>query len=835
MKKGSKLKSILIGVACIAGTLMPSFSQAQYKTEAPVKDISVVSSNVVPVKTLTKTIDYSTMKPVQELQTETVSYTTPQEGFGRGLTYVPAEDFFYDENSSEVISNNTDNSTTLGYEFANPFMQHYWKHGGDVTNPTFIYASGDVNQDGVTNRDDLPLVPGSNLDEADLDGINGPGTQDDYNVLESWLKNQIPYLPHNFELHKTEAEKISWHEKMIAIDNTNTLPLGDCDYFSYQTEINTDGTWNLSGAPLNWDVLDSLGNGDLNYPVCQVETRYQNWDAHRINAVLVGADPLEFTDWYLFEPQTDQRQYGGDPSVNDIANFKNYAYFESPITFQFVYSLEPIVNFDLDNVTGQPLGPGVPRSGPIPLVLTKPEKFNYIHIEGHASNDTVVDYPSTFRGEVIGEADWATAYSSMDSTTQTGGEWDYTKYNFEEYTKLGAESDSSMWIDTVYTALDNFYGMPTHKTIVQDTTKSDFTYVYDGTPMLYSAWASNGIPASEGEDNCGVFAIGRRQISGQGPEGTCSFLEFTDVKRDSIYDPSHNWRITDISTPVSLDDHYWTYSPPGGILYYEDEQIVANTGGVWTAENPTGIDVLPDQNPPILNSTYSGDSLSPFHYNAGYDILQNSADTMCYDTIEGLQHITIYKPNALVCTNLETIQDTFYIGENEIIDPSLIWEPIYQDTLETWFPTFYTYGETVINVTPTDSIVGIDFTGHENICNTTMAGPSYIVKKDIITGINESGLEKRTKNIFLPYPNPTHSGKMNVKINPNFENIKNIYWEAYDMIGRLVDFSKEQISPEMKEFKVDLSKNANGIYSIVFTGDDGTKLLEVDKVMINKR
>ena len=155
--------------------------------------------------------------------------------------------------------------------------------------------------------------------------------------------------------------------------------------------------------------------------------------------------------------------------------------------------------------------------------------------------------------------------------------------------------------------------------------------------------------------------------------------------------------------------------------------------------------------------------------------------------------------------------------------------------METWWPTYYNWNKEIVQVTPTDSIFRLDFTGHEDITNTSFIGPDYIIKKARPVGISENGLEKRTKDLFTPYPNPTHSGKMNVRINPNSENIKNIYWEAYDLAGRLVDNSKEKISPEMREFDIDLSGKANGMYSIVFTGDNGKKLLEVDKVIVNKK
>jgi len=266
-----------------------------------------------------------------------------------------------------------------------------------------------------------------------------------------------------------------------------------------------------------------------------------------------------------------------------------------------------------------------------------------------------------------------------------------------------------------------------------------------------------------------------------------------------------------------MDPHYWDYFPYNWTLYYKDELIPSNTGGLPIAENPIpGVEVITNQNPPIVNSTYDPDSLSSQHYNWQFDWSHEANDTICYHSINGLQHVNVYKPNALEWTNPETIQDTFYLGKDDIVHPSYIYEPEYQDSLETWWPTYYTYNQNLITVTPTDSIFRLDFTGHEDITNSSFVGPDYIVKKARPVGINENGLEKRTKDLFMPYPNPTHSGKINVKINSMDEGLRKVYWEAYDMQGRLVDFSKEEIFPTMNEFDIDLSGHKKGAYTIRF-------------------
>jgi len=500
---------------------------------------------------------------------------------------------------------------------------------------------------------------------------------------------------------------------------------------------------------------------------------------------------------------------------NSFANIKKYVYFWSELFGQYDYTMAPVINFDLNNGNAT-----ITYQDP-DLVTQKPSKLNYIHIGGQKPADVTVNVEDGLNpnvtGEATGYADWASAYYSDDSTTQAGSTWDSTFYNYQLFRSWKAESDSSNIIDTTYASTNPIYGRPAQIITVQDTAKPVFTYVYNGTPMLFSNWNNNGIPLSEGSDNSGVFAINRQEISGPGPAGTCSAYEFTHVLRDNIYDPSHNSRIEEISTQVSMDPHYWDYFPYNWTLYYKDELIPSNTGGLPIAENPIpGVEVITNQNPPIVNSTYDPDSLSSQHYNWQFDWSHEANDTICYHSINGLQHVNVYKPNALEWTNPETIQDTFYLGKDDIVHPSYIYEPEYQDSLETWWPTYYTYNQNLITVTPTDSIFRLDFTGHEDITNSSFVGPDYIVKKARPVGINENGLEKRTKDLFMPYPNPTHSGKINVKINSMDEGLRKVYWEAYDMQGRLVDFSKEEIFPSMNEFDIDLSGHKKGAYTIRF-------------------
>ena len=824
MKKGSKLASIVTGAALVVAPTISGYAQAPQESVMPLKGNTYVSTNMVPVKNLKKTIDYQTLKPVEELQEETVSYMDRSEGIQMGYSYVPSEDKLYDKPSSEkIIEYQMENTTSFyGDQALNPFVQPNYENAGEFH--LSYYGSGNVAGDNgtindVLNWDDYNAILGSTMEEADVDGDGNPGTQADKNMLESYLTDQIPYLPAHYELNKTTSEKESWFENYyINVEQSNTIPpVGGwgCAQYAMQFHTNSSGIENISGAFNYPSVYDTIDNFQGNMMVYETNTRSENNVGHAINAILVGENPTNFNDWYFYEPQNDTRVYPGTPSMepNSFANIKKYVYFWSDFLSQYIYDMLPVINFDLNNGNAS-----VTFQHP-DLVTSKPSKLNYIHIGGQKPSDATVNVEDglnpSVTGEATGYADWATSYYSDDSTTQAGGNWDSTFYNYDLFRSWWAKSDSNNIIDTTYASINPIYNRPAQIITVQDTAKPIFTYIYNGTSMIYTEWVANGIPFSEGSDNSGVFAIDRQNIAGPGPAGTCSAYEFTDVKRDSIYDPSHNWRVTEISTPIEMNPNYWDYFPYNWSLYYKDEIIPANTGGLPTADNPIPeVEVFTNQNPPMINSTYDPDSLSAQHYNWQFDWAHEANDTLCYNSIEGLQHVNVYKPNALVTTSFP--ESPLYIGKNDPVGPPFTGEPTYQDTLENWWPTYYNHWIELDSVSPTDSIFNIYFTGHEDITGTQTPDSVQVVVKDRDVGINENGLEKWTKDIFLPYPNPTHSGKVNVKINSMDKGLRKAYWEAYDMQGRLVDFSKKEIFHKMDEFQIDLSGHEKGEYLIRF-------------------
>ncbi|MCF8242436.1 MAG: T9SS type A sorting domain-containing protein [Melioribacteraceae bacterium] len=217
----------------------------------------------------------------------------------------------------------------------------YWEKGA-----LEYYGSGDVNNDGVIGYFDLNAMEEGVLnDMADVDGDSTGSSEIDRQILQDYLEGNIDFLPGQWN-HLKPSEKISWVEKMIEIDPTDENPyvpypeenFYDCGWFAKEMLVNNFGVDNF-GNYAYYDKLLQHGdeNARFNIPVYVVNTKsYPEGDdppvGHFINAVLVGdpnesderysEDPTNFNHWYFFEPQTDERVFPGDFSMNPNEDVK---------------------------------------------------------------------------------------------------------------------------------------------------------------------------------------------------------------------------------------------------------------------------------------------------------------------------------------------------------------------------------------------------------------------------------------------------------------------------------------------------------------------------------
>ncbi len=198
------------------------------------------------------------------------------------------------------------------------------------------YGSGDVNNDGVIDFNDVSAMQnGETNDRADIDGDGTPSTENDQQILMNYLNGNIRYLPSHWN-YLNGIEKRNWVQKMLAIDSVNYnpyIPDGDsiytCVEFSKEMLINNFGVDSLINYIGYWKFLNHGDeNARFNIPVYMVFTKIQvqseNPTGHVISGVLVGPNdtthfqenPLNFNEWYFFEPEDDGEVHPGDPEMN---------------------------------------------------------------------------------------------------------------------------------------------------------------------------------------------------------------------------------------------------------------------------------------------------------------------------------------------------------------------------------------------------------------------------------------------------------------------------------------------------------------------------------------
>jgi hypothetical protein len=837
MKRASKLVSTLVGASMALVPTLHGFSQSDsynvnYEPKTPLKSKTIVSSDIVPVKNLKKTIDCQTLKPVKELQEETVSYVDRNEGFSLGYIYVPSEDKFYDKNSSEKISKmdgveNREVTNFYGDICLNPYAQPDLKHveGEEHIKTLDYYGSGNVagangTASDVLTWDDYNAIFGSNIYQADVDRDGISGTQADKNLLEDYLLDEIPYLPSHFELLQTEAEKENWSQTFTDIDSLHSQSWNICTDATIQGQVDASGIENIAGSGLNFSIIDTTKNALHNGPYYMVSTVTQDGTAHSVNAVLVGISPADFNDWQFREPQNGAIVTPGSPSMNP----NSYADIEKLVYFgdgqgNYYYDFVPLINFDLNNGN-----PTIVLQHP-DLVTSKPDKFNYIHIGGQKPADATVNIEDgidpSVTGEATGYADWATPYYSDDSTTQSGSVWDSTYYNYDLFRGWRAVSDSNNIIDTTYASINPIYNRPDQVIHVQDISDPEFTSVYGNQSIPYSQWLG-GIPLSQGSDNCGLFQIVRNENSTQGSSpDSCNFYNFDVTVHDSIFDPSNNWRDTTFTVNVYLDPHQFLGFPGPSQVEYKDELTTDDTGGLPEgAFNPNGIDVFVNQNPNKINSTQDPDTLSKWHYWYDFDWNHNAYDTICGDNIYQDQHVTVIEINPPFWSYVTP--DTTVIEGTNLHPDNLGWS-VATDTVTPVTPEV-NYWDELIEEVPDVYRVWERHWNAVDLSGTNAPDTSSYITEDLQTGVinNLGSLEKKLHF----YPNPT-SGKFNVRYET--DQPSRVAAEIYDASGRLVDHDIDTYMPGESRLEFDISDKAAGIYFIELSIDG--KTIFKDKIL----
>lgn len=239
------------------------------------------------------------------------------------------------------------------------------------------YGSLDVKKDNTLNWDDYNkmIVEAPQIDEADIDGDSLRSTATDQQLASDYFNGTLQYLPSDWDASNRD-EKVSWLDKTLAIDQTDTITPNPSNWvsknYAIQTFLNFHGFEKLDASHNNIPEKYSKDNlGRFNIPVYYTGLSTPSF-AHGMNACLVGEDPTNFYDWQFIEPQNnhldDLLEFGVNwfpPETSTITITKPYE-FDDPDGNYF--NVRFLVEFKIDS-TGAPVLNGNPNPN---LLLTKP-------------------------------------------------------------------------------------------------------------------------------------------------------------------------------------------------------------------------------------------------------------------------------------------------------------------------------------------------------------------------------------------------------------------------------------------------------------------------------
>ncbi len=238
------------------------------------------------------------------------------------------------------------------------------------------YGSGDVNDDGYVDSVDLQAMKsGVKNDYSDINGNGVQSDSEDKEILRQYLNGEISKLPGQWN-NLGRSEKISWLNKMLAIDKTDELQyipgIFECTGFSYLTQFNFGGMENMDNFEFReFYKSKGLTNNRFNITTYNVSVKSNKspgdatseGEGHRICGVFVGAenegekdDPFDFYQWYFFEPQNDKEVKMGDWNMDINENATIYWMGWQPnISENWKHSNNQMIHFELNG--GNPYVP----------------------------------------------------------------------------------------------------------------------------------------------------------------------------------------------------------------------------------------------------------------------------------------------------------------------------------------------------------------------------------------------------------------------------------------------------------------------------------------------
>ncbi|MBI9033694.1 MAG: T9SS type A sorting domain-containing protein [Bacteroidales bacterium] len=209
-------------------------------------------------------------------------------------------------------------------------------------------------------------------------------------------------------------------------DGINASSSGwDCNQYARQNaSINLGGVYDIENSELNSGSgnlpYDFSGNGDGETPAYTVITTTTDGTPHRIGGAFVGSsegveynNASDFSQWYFWEPQTDETVTPGDfsMSANNEITIKWFGYTYDQTWNTWGYEEKNILKFDLNN--------GVPAlTYEVPNFTSHWTPLDQIQNPANTSGEFPIDESVAANGVPTGLY-LGTNYTVLDQSSQT--------------------------------------------------------------------------------------------------------------------------------------------------------------------------------------------------------------------------------------------------------------------------------------------------------------------------------------------------------------------------------------------------------------------------------
>ncbi len=271
-----------------------------------------------------KQVSKQLFTPAQQMELKTRISNTLNGSINKLQDYnADSSNHFQQSQRIDLINSNGDYSVDYTI-LINSFRPHFI-HNIDGKKLLDYYGSGDINNDELIDSLDLiEMISGSQSYRSDINGNGLFSDQEDVALMDRYLNQEIDYLPGHWQYLRTKEERIEWIEKVLILESDlkSTQPIQnakDSFFVATQSFINFTGINNIKGLIRYWrdhninNTVDTTHNSFFNLPIFQLFEPIGEPSGFIVPVevkalvILVGDNPLNFEDWYMWNYKTNSQ------------------------------------------------------------------------------------------------------------------------------------------------------------------------------------------------------------------------------------------------------------------------------------------------------------------------------------------------------------------------------------------------------------------------------------------------------------------------------------------------------------------------------------------------